>query len=71
MTRYCFISYMCQQGASVRYGSGLYKAVNKSLYEIRVAIAESVGCEIASIIITHLQFLTKKEFEMLTYGYHE
>lgn len=71
MTRYCFISYMHQKGASVGYGSGLYKAVDKTLHEIRKAIAGLEGCEADSVVITHLQFLTKKEFEMLRYGSHE
>ena len=66
MTKYYFISYMCQTGAQILNRHCLYKAVDQPLYEICNDIAEINNTTSESVVITCLKDLTKKEYKMLS-----
>lgn len=71
MTKYYFISYMCQSGARIMNRHCLYKAVDQPLYEICNDIAGINNTTPNSVIITCLKDLTEEEYEMLKGGENE
>lgn len=65
MTKYYFISYICQRDCNMIYGHAMIKITNKSLGYICNCLAKYNDVSPDSIIITYLKDLPKEEYGML------
>lgn len=71
MTKYYFVSYMCQINLQLNYSGCLFKAHDITLDGMAEMIAESRGIsDPEQVVILSLKDLSKKEYEMLKGGSH-
>ena len=69
MTKYYFVSYMCQINSQLNFSSCLFKSHDITLDGMAEMIAESRGIsDPKQVVILSLKDLSKKEYEMLKGG---